>query len=126
MAEPIEIEDDKPLDPKVENIRRRMVRLLVLSIGSLLIGLLAVFGSIIYKINQSDDKPASGANPPAIIDTSKTITAKINLPKGARLIASNLDGNHILLTLQLADGKRQLQIYDLQSTRIFAILDLGN
>ncbi len=126
MTDPIEIEDDKPLDPKVENIRRRMVRLLVLSIGSLLIGLLAVLGSIIYKINQSDDKPVSSANPQIAMDTSKTITAKINLPKGARLIASALDGSHILLTLELADGKRQLQIYDLQSARVFAILDLGN
>ena len=49
-------DEDKPLDPMVENVRRRMMRLMVVSIGIMMIGLMAVLGSIVYKYNTIETK----------------------------------------------------------------------
>ena len=43
--------DEKPLDPEMEKVRRKMVRLLAVSIGVMFIGLMAVLGAIVYKIH---------------------------------------------------------------------------
>ena len=52
--------DEKPLDPEMEKVRRKMVRLLAVSIGIMFIGLMTVLGAIVYKFTSSDD-PAAGA-----------------------------------------------------------------
>jgi hypothetical protein len=45
--------DEKPLDPEMEKVRRKMVRLLAVSIGVMFIGLMTVLGAIVYKFTQS-------------------------------------------------------------------------
>jgi hypothetical protein len=44
--------EEKPLDPDMEKVRRKMVRLLAVSIGIMFIGLMAVLGAIVYKFTQ--------------------------------------------------------------------------
>jgi hypothetical protein len=116
--------DEKPLDPKVEEIRRRMMRLMVISIGIMMIGLMSVLGAIIYKFSQADTED----KPPREIatDTNQTIAKDIQLPEGATLVSADLDGNNILLTLKLNDGKRQLAIYNVQNAKFVATYNFGN
>ena len=53
--------DEKPLDPEMEKVRRKMVRLLAVSIGIMFIGLVTVLGALVYKFTRSDDSAATGA-----------------------------------------------------------------
>jgi len=124
MTDLNEMEEDKPLDPKVEKIRRRMVRLLVISIGIMMIGLMSVLGAIVYKIGQAGDKATPSKN--IAIDSNTIISKDIKLPNGASLLAASLDGNRILLRLKLSSGKQQLLIYNMQSAKVFATYNLDN
>lgn len=121
-------EEEKPLDPAVENIRRRMVRLLVISISIMMIGLMAVLAAIVYKINSRDDSPPV----PTIVKQQSADKAvanatfgKIQLPKSGRLVASSLNGNRLLLTVE-TDGKKQLLIFDMVTATIVARYDIVN
>ncbi len=119
----LEQEDEKPLDPQVEKIRRRMVRLLAVSIGIMMIGLMAVLGAIVYKIGQGGENkaPKIAANAaPMAVDAAKMIEREITLPAGSRLVSSSLAGNWILLTVELAQGKQQLLLFDMPTSRIIA------
>ena len=50
MADPADdFDDDKPLDPAMEKVRRKLARLMAVSIGIMLVGLMAVLGAVVYK-----------------------------------------------------------------------------
>ncbi len=121
MVEPaaIDVDDDKPLDPEVENIRRRMMRLLVVSFGSMLIGLMAVLGAIVYKINTAEDDVAPATNVQQLVP-GELAKGNINLPKGATLVSSSLSGLQVLLTVKYADGSLHLIVFDMKNAKIVA------
>ena len=56
MGSPMSIHDDMrsraPLDPAAERLRRKLVRLLFVSGGIMMLGLIAVFAAIVYKVGQ--------------------------------------------------------------------------
>ena len=52
-------EQEAPLDPAFEKVRRKMVRLLVISSSVIILGLMAVVFSIVYRV----DKATPPANP---------------------------------------------------------------
>src|SRR5690606_39955979 len=57
--------DEKPLDPAVERVRRKMMRLMLVSIGIMMVGLMAVVGAIVYKLGSSETQLAvAGEAPP--------------------------------------------------------------
>ncbi|MDK1478005.1 hypothetical protein QN226_04685, partial [Sinorhizobium sp. 6-117] len=47
-------QEEKPLDPAMENVRRKMVRLQLVSAGVMLVMLMAVLGTIVYKVNRQN------------------------------------------------------------------------
>ncbi|MAY29270.1 MAG: hypothetical protein CL627_08585 [Aurantimonas sp.] len=85
----IEDNDDteKPLDPATERLRRKMVRLLVVSIGIMTIGLMAVLAAIVYRT-------MGGPGPLEGIETT------IALPAGSEVLDSSLDGKQALLRVR--------------------------
>ena len=91
---------DEPLDPEIERIRRKLSRLMVLGIGTLLIGVLAVFGVILYR-------SADGASTPVASGD-----ARVPLVAGARLEDASLAANGLLLRIAMPDGSTQLLILD--------------
>ena len=97
-----EAPEDEPLDPKVEAIRRKMVRLLMVSGGIMMVGLMTVLIAIVYKLNEAPTgRVASGG-----------ATGSISLPVGARIVSTALDGERILFVLETANGERQLRIFN--------------
>ena len=42
-------QEDKPLDPAMEKVRRKMIRLQIVSGSVMFISLMAVFGAVVYK-----------------------------------------------------------------------------
>ena len=95
-----EAEDDKPLDPKVEAIRRKMVRLLMVSGGIMMIGLMTVLAAIVYKVNTSVSK--------SVVQDESTIS----VPADAKIISTAMGDGRVMLTLQTRDGSRELRIFD--------------
>lgn len=94
-------EDDKPLDPKVEAIRVKMVRLLMVSGGIMMVGLMTVLLAIVYKITQSGDQSAA-----------RLVTeAELTLPEGATISETSISDDKIALTLSLANGGREIRIF---------------
>jgi hypothetical protein len=95
-----EIEDEKPLDPTIEAVRKRLARLMVVSIGIMMVGLLAVLGAIVYKAYGTSSN---------IIATQGTFA----IPAGMSVIDQSLDGDRIALRLRSADGIETIMLFSL-------------
>ncbi|MEM7463874.1 MAG: hypothetical protein AAF362_14470 [Pseudomonadota bacterium] len=113
-------EEEAPLDPAMARVRKKMIRLLVISMSIMIIGLLSVFGAIIYKIgsngNDEEQVTAGGAQIEPGVDSS------LELPAGATIKSMSLDGLNVLLQLELPDGTRQLLVYGINDQRILATI----
>ena len=91
--------EDEPLDPKVEAIRKKMVRLLLVSGAIMMIGLMTVLIAIVYKLNQS--------SAPAIAQTGT-----ISIPSGGEIISTAKGDGKIMLTVRGADNQVSILIFD--------------
>jgi hypothetical protein len=115
-------DDDAPLDPAVERVQTRLRRLILISSLTLVIGVLAVFGAILYRIvNMGATVPAANASPEAVAATLSH--ADLGLPAGANLTASALDGNRLILTYVHSRG-HTLIFVDAATLRVRGRLDL--
>ena len=103
-------EDEKPLDPAAERLRRKLVRLLFVSGGIMVLGLIAVFASIVYKLNERAPNASSAA-----FSAASQVEGQIVVPAGYRIVASALDGERALLTLAAPDGATSLLLIDLST-----------
>ena len=103
-------DDEPPLDPAVERVRRKLARLMIVSIGIMVLGLIAVFAVIVYKV--AIDRPSPGAVRD-ITDISHLV------PDGAAILESDIgqgeDGLVVLVRIQLADGSQQMVLLDAAS-----------
>ena len=97
-----EIEDEKPLDPAIEAVRKRLARLMVVSIGIMMVGLLAVLGAIVYK--------AYGTGPAAVASQGT-----LAIPAGMVVVDQSLDGDRIALRLRGADGIETIILFSLST-----------
>jgi hypothetical protein len=116
MARPALEEEEKPLDPAVENVRRKLVRFVAINLGLLFIALMAVVGALVYK-SRTAAPPATAVaveapSPEGIAE------GRIPLPSGARIVSQSLSGNRISLALELADGSRAIYLYDVAERRL--------
>jgi len=124
MARPVlDDEEQKPLDPAVEKVRRKLVRFVAINLGLLFIALMAVVAAIVYK--------SRTATPPAEVAVQApspggVAEGQIALPAGARIVSQSLSGDRLSLQLELADGSRAIYIYDTAARRVigkFAIAE---
>ena len=120
-------DEEKPLDPMVENVRRKMMRLMVISIGIMMIGLMAVLGAIVYKYNTSgissaeiDAPVAQKPSPTSEQKSPMLVSGNVVLPKGAVIETSSLAGSRILLRVKLSDGSIHLMVFDMSNASIVA------
>ncbi|WP_061934000.1 hypothetical protein [Aureimonas sp. AU22] len=96
--------DGVPPDPAFEKVRRKMVRLLGVSIAVLFVGLIAVLSAVVYRTSDGEgSRRAGGTLPPVAIGA------------GARITNATLDGDQALLTVERADGGQDLLLLDLAS-----------
>ena len=113
-----EVEEEKPLDPAAERLRRKMVRLLAVSIGTLFIGVMAVLGAVVYKLSGRSAAPAAlEAQAPGV-----AVEGRIDLPEGAMIVSADLDGERVMLHVRLPDGRQRLLVHSLAGGGIIADL----
>jgi hypothetical protein len=114
---PVE-DDNKPLDPAMEKVRRKMIRLLGVSIGVMMAGLMAVLFAIVYKMNGAGKAPSAIASTPS---TGAIAGAgEIVLPAGAYMNSHSLSGDRLSLDVTLKGGAREIQIFDMTRRQIVA------
>ena len=109
-------EEDKPLDPNVEKVRRKMVRFMAINLGLLFLALMVVVAALVYKSRTAaPPTPASGdiQAPPG-----EPATGDIVLPPGSRVVSQSLSGNRISIDAELADGSRSIFVYDIGEKRL--------
>ena len=120
-----QIDEDEPLDPVMEKVRVKMVRLLGISIGLMLLALITVLGAVVYKISQGSEASQEEAENTSIsneqINQAKLLdNIKLKLPEEARIVSSGLSMNRLLLDLRMSAGSRQFWIVDLTNGKVIS------
>jgi hypothetical protein len=120
-----EVPEDKPLDPVMENVRRKMMRLQLVSGGIMLLMFMAVLAAIVYKINTRESKPeAAGASGAFAVPSDAPVKATATLPDGFAVSAVSQSGGQILFYGVMADGARKAVIFDIATGRTVAEIDV--
>ena len=117
MAAPQANDDEKPLDPEVERVRRKLLRFMVFNLAILFVAFALVIGAFIYKSSLAPKRAVeqeTQIRPPSV---AEAVAGTIAIPAGARIVSQTLSGREVLLGLELADGSRSFLLYDLQAAR---------
>ena len=110
-------DEEKPLDPAVEKVRRKLVRFVAINLGLLFLALMAVVAAVVYKSrSELPAMPAPASDIP--VPTGAVIEGDIALPAGARIVSQALSGGRLSLEIELPGGAHAILLYDLQERRI--------
>lgn len=111
-------QEEKPLDPAMENVRRKMVRLQIVSGAIMFVSLMAVFGAVVYKATRSESKEtaitASG------VPSDAPLTSILSLPLGFKVQSTSFSAGQILFYGETVEGKRKALVFDLRTGRTVA------
>ena len=116
-------QEDKPLDPVMENVRRKMMRLQLVSGGIMLLMFMAVLAAIVYKINTRESKPEAAVSSSAnglAVPSDAPVKATATLPDGFAVSAVSQSGGQILFYGVMADGARKAFLFDIAAGRTVA------
>jgi hypothetical protein len=126
MARPLAEEDEeKPLDPEVEKVRKKLVRFVAINLGLLFLALMVVIAALVYKARNAP--PASPLPAGDIqVPSGEPLTGDIVLPVGAKIVSQSLSGNRLSIDAELADGSRAIFVYDITERRIVGQFSIRN
>lgn len=113
-----EMQEEKPLDPATENVRRKLVRFGGIFMGINMLALIAVLAALVYKIGGFGEDKAPAGIPAMSAPVLDDFAGEIDIPDGARITGASLNGGLLLVTLGLANGAQELWLYDLASRRV--------
>jgi hypothetical protein len=108
-------EDEKPLDAAQLRLQAKLKRLLFWSTGVMVLGLVAVFAAIFYRVTRTDVKPA--------VAWERPIVAEVPMPEGGRVVSTTLDGNRMTVTVESPKGAAIL-VVDLETMKVIRRLEL--
>jgi hypothetical protein len=90
--------------PAPEAVRRKLARLLFVSIGIMLVGVFAVLGAVVYKIRTGDGAPV--ANGTLAVPTGSTVVDHSIAEGLIALRVRGADGTERILLYSTVDGRR--------------------
>lgn len=111
-------QDEKPLDPAAERVRKRLVRFLAVNLGFLFLAVMIVMGAIVYRTGVFDAAPETRVASPGLNDGA------ITLPAGAAILSQSLSGDRLSIHVRLATGAEAILIHDLASGEQAARLEI--
>ncbi len=123
-----ENQEDKPLDPVMEGVRRKMVKLQLISSGIMATLFLAVLVSIFYKLTRDEggaQQPVATTSQPFAVPSDQPLSLTANLPAGFRVAQTSLSGSQMLIYGETATGERKALVFDLALGRIIADVTLA-
>ena len=113
MARPaFDDEEEKPLDPAVEKVRRKLVRFVAINLGLLFVALMAVVAALVYK---SRTASAAGAQTLArdAVAGRRCRRARSRCRPAPGSSRSRCPATASRSTLELAGGGRAIFLYDI-------------
>lgn len=116
-------EQEAPLDPAFEKVRRKMVRLLIISSSVIILGLMAVVYSIVYRVNRMPANPST-TTPIAQQETVPAARQSMTLPAGFVVESTAITGNRIMLFGTTGDGRKHIVIHDIGIGKTVTEIDL--
>ncbi|KRB61998.1 hypothetical protein ASE04_20565 [Rhizobium sp. Root708] len=117
--QPEDEQEEKPLDPAMESVRRKMIRLQIVSGVIMFVSLMAVFGAVVYKTMRAPAKEAVAVSSSAV-PADGPISATANLPSGFIIQSSSLSAGQIMFFGSTADGVMKALVFDIKAGRIVA------
>jgi hypothetical protein len=111
MDDPYDKDDEKPLDPAMQQVQQRIRRLMMIAGLTLGLGLFAVFMAILYRIFTYE----GAATPVPVVEGAAVPTVTrtaLGLAPDARLVSTSLDGDRIALTFDDPTGST-IVIFDM-------------
>jgi hypothetical protein len=118
-------DEEKPLDPEVEKVRKKLVRFVAINLGLLFLALMVVIGALVYKArNAPSVSPALAGD--IQMPAGEPLTGDIVLPVGAKVMSQSLSGNRVSIDAELADGSRAIFVYDIAERRIIGRFSIRN
>jgi hypothetical protein len=117
-------EQEAPLDPAFEKVRRKMVRLLIISSSVIILGLMAVVYSIVYRVNRIPQPENPVVTTPAAQDAVPAAQQSITLPAGFAVESTSMSGNRVLLFGTAGDGKKRIIVHDIGTGKTVTEIDL--
>jgi hypothetical protein len=119
-------QDEKPLDPAMESVRRKMIKLQMVSGGIMAVMFLAVLVAIGYKLTRDDGRsaPAATVAQPFAVPSGQPLSLIADLPAGFRVLSTSLSGSQMLI-LGETEGVKKTLVFDLSLGRIIADVTLS-
>jgi hypothetical protein len=113
-------QEEKPLDPAMESVRRKMVRLQIVSGAIMFVSLMAVFGAVVYKAMHSEPKETASAVAASGVPSDAPLAATVSLPSGFKVRSTSFSSGQILFYGETVEGKNKALVYDLRTGRTVA------
>jgi len=111
-------QEEKPLDPAMESVRRKMVRLQIVSGAIMFVSLMAVFGAVVYKTMRSE--PTAPAVTASGVPSDAPLAATVSLPLGFKVQSTSFSSGQILFYGETAEGRNKALVFDLKTGRTVA------
>ncbi|NKK99403.1 hypothetical protein GFM02_14250 [Rhizobium leguminosarum bv. viciae] len=113
-------QEEKPLDPAMESVRRKMVRLQIVSGAIMFVSLMAVFGAVVYKVMHSEAKETASAITASGVPSDAPLAATVSLPLGFKVQSTSFSAGQLLFYGETVEGKNKALVYDLRTGRTVA------
>lgn len=111
---------DEPLDPAMESVRRKMIRLQIVSGSVMFISLMAVFGAVVYKaVGPSKSAPADTTET-MVVPSDGPVAATASLPEGFTIENVSFASGDMLFYGRLANGTRKALVFNVAARRFIA------
>jgi len=124
MTRPLAEEDEeKPLDPAAENVRRKLVRFMMINLGILFLAVMVVIAALVYKMNKA---PGTAPVADVQVPAGAALSSDIVLPVGAKVVSQSLSGNRLSIDAELADGSHAIFLYDIAERRVIGQFAIRN
>lgn len=102
-------DEEQPLDPAAERVRRKLVRFMGINLGILFAAVMAVVLALVYKTMTQP----RGADAGQTTSQAEDIAGQVVLPQGARIVSHTASGDRLTLHVQLSDGSEAILVYDM-------------
>ncbi|GLS39550.1 fimbrial protein [Mesorhizobium tianshanense] len=119
-------DEEKPLDPEVEKVRRKLVRFVAINLGLLFLALMVVIAALVYKTRTAPPPANPSLAGDIQVPSGEPLTGDIVLPVGAKVVSQSLSGNRLSIDAELADGSRAIFVYDTTERRIVGRFSIRN
>ena len=113
-------QDDQPLDPAMEKVRRKMIRLQIVSGLVMFISLMAVFGAVVYKAMGPSKTATPTASQSMQVPSDQPVSATASLPQGFTIENVSFANGDMLFYGRLANGTRKALVFNVQTRRFVA------